>query len=247
MPDLQLDSSQELILIAFTILWTCLLFGGFLFGTLNADSTRRMPTWTRLTSSFTLVLIAWLWWMFTRESVYGGIAQLFAIGMTFGFLGDLFMAKLIPIGNHVLGGIASFGVGHIVYIFGLIQASNQFNFTDRLIQGISLITWLILALILWYVIVFRASEKSLLHKASLPYAILLATTAGLATGLALQSSAFILTAIGAGLFLLSDLILATELFNGAKWKYIGDVVWLTYGPSQMLIILGIPIYLLMLT
>jgi hypothetical protein len=42
-------------------------------------------------------------------------------------------------------------------------------------------------------------------------------------------------ALGAALFLLSDLILAGELFRG--WRRPGlDVVWLTYGPAQMLIV-----------
>lgn len=242
MPTIQLESMMIYILIGLGFLWACLLFGGFMFGKGNDEGTRRMPAWTRMTSSFTLVVIAWLWWLFTRNSSYETLALCFAIGMTLGFIGDLFMAKLLPLRNHVLGGIASFGVGHIAYIVGLIYASNQFELADSLIQGTTLVCCLILALILWYSIVYRGSEQSFLHKASLPYALLLASTAGLAMGLALQHPSFILITIGAGLFLLSDLILATELFNGAQWAYIGDVVWLTYGPGQMLIVCGIFIY-----
>jgi hypothetical protein len=70
----------------------------------------------------------------------------------------------------------------------------------------------------------------------LPYALLLASTAGLATGLALQSTYFVPLAIGAALFLLSDLILAGELFSGLQFPLIGDVIWLTYGPGQALIV-----------
>jgi len=246
MPYLQLNSTPHIMLSSLALLWACLLFGGFLLGELNDEGSRRMPTWTRMTSSLTLVVISWLWWIFTHDTQYETLALTFAIGMTFGWLGDLFMAKLIPLKNHVLGGIASFGLGHIAYIFGLAHASNYFHLTDRLLQAITLITWLILALMLWYIIVYRDSEKSFLHKASLPYALLLASTTGLAMGLALQHPAFMLITIGAGLFLFSDLILATELFNGANWKYIGDVVWLTYGPGQMLIVLGIPLYLIFL-
>lgn len=246
MRSIQLDSTEIIILIFLAFLWACLLFGGFIFGKLNDEGTRRMPTWTRMTSSFTLVVFGWLWCLLTRDSAYGTLAQWFAIGMTFGWIGDLFMASLLPLKNHVLGGIASFGVGHIAYIIGLIYASNIFQLTDRLLQAITLVIWLILALILWYRIVYRGSEQSFLHKASLPYALLLASTAGIAMGLALQHPAFILITIGAGLFLLSDLILATELFNGAKWTYIGDVVWLTYGPGQMLIVCGFSLYLIYL-
>jgi hypothetical protein len=74
--------------------------------------------------------------------------------------------------------------------------------------------------------------------AALLYALLLAGTAGVATGLALQTPAFIPVAVGAALFLASDLILAGELFNGLSFPLIGDVVWLTYGPAQALIVYG---------
>ncbi|MBI5669683.1 MAG: hypothetical protein HZC41_16925 [Chloroflexi bacterium] len=35
---------------------------------------------------------------------------------------------------------------------------------------------------------------------------------------------------------MSDLILAGELFSGINFPLIGDVMWLTYGPAQMLIV-----------
>jgi hypothetical protein len=77
---------------------------------------------------------------------------------------------------------------------------------------------------------------TLIHWIALPYALLLATTAGLATGLALADGRFLLLALGAALFLLSDLILAGEMFSGLTFPFIGDVIWLTYGPAQMLIV-----------
>jgi len=239
MPALVFNSTQQLILLGLLGLWACLLFGGFIFGTLNEDRTRRMPTWTRMWSSFTLVIFAWILLAFLRDTTYTVLAFPFAIGMTLGWIGDLFMAHLIPVKEYVLGGIGSFGVGHVAYIVGLLWASSQFGLDDSGLRWGTLAVWLMIAVVLWYVVVYRGSEKTFLHIASLPYALLLASTTGFATGLALQHLAFITVTIGAGLFLLSDLILATELFNGAKWSYIGDVVWLTYGPGQMLIVAGV--------
>ena len=46
-------------------------------------------------------------------------------------------------------------------------------------------------------------------------------------------------AIGGALFLLSDLILAARLFNEVHFPLIGDVIWLTYGPAQMLIVYSV--------
>ncbi len=67
----------------------------------------------------------------------------------------------------------------------------------------------------------------------------LASTAGFASGLALQAGGFTPLAIGAALFLLSDLILAAQLFNNLRFRFIGDIVWLTYGPAQMLIVFSV--------
>ena len=45
--------------------------------------------------------------------------------------------------------------------------------------------------------------------------------------------------VGAALFLISDLILAAQLFNDLHFRGVGDVVWLTYGPGQMLIVYSV--------
>jgi hypothetical protein len=87
-------------------------------------------------------------------------------------------------------------------------------------------------------VVWRGTQRTPLHIAALPYALLLASTAGFALGMALQDGRFIPLTIGALLFLVSDLILAKQIFNGTHFKGIGDVVWLTYGPGQMLIVVS---------
>jgi len=58
----------------------------------------------------------------------------------------------------------------------------------------------------------------------------------LASGLAVQAPAFVPLALGSALFLLSDLILAAQLFSGVHFYLIDDIVWLTYGPAQALIV-----------
>jgi hypothetical protein len=209
------------------LVWALLLFGGFLFGAPNAERTRRMPVVTRIGSSVALVIAAWL----SLALLPHPLSPWIALGMTLGCIGDLFMAGLLPVRNHVLGGIASFSLGHIAYIVGLVSVPNM------------AFPWLTLALLLiigaaaWYMVVFRpAKARSSLHKAALPYALLLSATTGIALGLALQLPMFIPLAAGAALFLLSDLILAARLFNNLTFRLIDDVIWLTYGPGQMLIV-----------
>ena len=91
----------------------------------------------------------------------------------------------------------------------------------------------------WYAIVYAGASESTrdLVWPALPYSLLLASTAGLATGLAAQSRAFGLMALGAGLFFSSDMLLAWGLFRGTIPRQT-ELVWLTYGPGQMFIVFG---------
>lgn len=232
--------AQQFWLLGLLVLWALLLFGGFAFGTLNEERTRRMPTWTRLGSSLALVVAAWSWYVFTLGSAVSALSLYLAIGMTLGCLGDLFLAGVFPLPQPVLGGIAAFGLGHIAYIVGLLQFGSQQPGLD--LPGPrwgAWVAWLVIGFVGWYGIVFRGSKPTLLHRAALPYALLLASTAGVATGLAVQEPAFIPLALGAALFFASDLILAAQLFNHRHFPLIGDVIWLTYGPAQALIVYSV--------
>ncbi len=235
--DLSTNQSLPTVPLLLLALWAGLLFGGFAFGQ-DPEGIRRMPVWTRMASSATLVILAWYLAWLASGSQAQGYALAIALGMSLGFLGDLFMAELLPVSQRVLWGMAAFGLGHLAYIAGMVGLG-------RRLPGFVPVRWDILALwllvggLLCYWIVLRGQERTVLHWAALPYALLLASTAGLATGLALQDIRFAPLVLGAALFLISDLILATQLFNGARFPLIGDVIWLTYGPGQMLIVTSI--------
>ena len=235
-----LPPSQRLGLTALLILWAALLFGGFIVG--PTRDNRRIPRWARMSSSCLLALAAWSWWAFARGTPAQRYALFIALGMTFGFLGDLTLAHLLGLkgSKAIMGGIGAFALGHLFYIAGLLHAQNALHLTDvRVIWG-SLVGFWLMAVIGWWVVAARgAAKRTTLHWAALPYALLLATTAGLALSLALQNPAFIALAAGASLFLLSDLILAGALFNDPAIPLIHDLVWLTYGPGQMLIVFSV--------
>lgn len=233
------SDGQRVWMILLLAIWVVSLFGGMVFGRLNSEGTHRIPTWARMMSSFTLVAAGWSWYVFSRGKPPENYALLVAIGMTLGWVGDLFMARLIPMKEHVLGGIGSFGLGHIAYIAAFVWFGDQFGLNAANIRWGALIGWLLVGFAGWYVVVFRGQKATPLHYAALPYALLLSSTAGLALGLALQANGFIGLAIGAALFLLSDLLLAAQLFNGLHFRMIGDVVWALYGPAQMLIVYSI--------
>jgi hypothetical protein len=98
------------------------------------------------------------------------------------------------------------------------------------------------ALLGWLGLVRNPKIGAALNYGALAYALLLASMSGAAAALATQDRRYLRPAIGGGLFLLSDLILASRLFRGAHFEQIGDLVWLTYIAGQALIVdwMGFP-------
>ncbi len=208
------DSLSRFALVGLWAIWAVCLFGGMAAGCLNADQTHRSPTWMRMASSAALVAAGAIWWINARGTGAEGFAVGVAVGMALGFLGDLFMARLLAANNYVMGGIGAFGLGHLAYIAACLLVSAQLSGGMVFIDWWALAAWLAFGAAGWYLVVFRGQRATVLHWAALPYALLLATTAGLATVLALSYSAFVLMALGAALFLFSDLLLAAQLFSG---------------------------------
>jgi hypothetical protein len=163
-----------------------------------------------------------------------GYSLLLAIGMTLGFLGDIFMSR-----KNLIGGLSSFGAGHIAYIAAFISFSDAAGLNNTAIRLGTLAFWLILGVIVWYITVYRNQQRTALHWAALAYCLLLSSTAGFATGLALQRAEFIPLAVGTALFLFSDLLITVQLFMRKSFYLIDDVVWLTYGPAQALIVYSV--------
>lgn len=229
-----------IVLLLLLPAWAVLLLGGFVFGKPDAPRLRRMPTWTRLASSLVLATAAWLWYALALAYPLPAApwVLLLALGMTAGLLGDLFMAGRLGVAQPVLGGIAAFGLGHLAYIAALLGAGALAGLGAPGLRWGAWALWLVFGAAGWYVVVWRGQTHTAIHIAACGYVLLLASTAGVATGLALQSSLYVPVTFGAALFLLSDLLLAAELFNGMRFPLLGDLIWLTYGPAQALIVYG---------
>ena len=78
----------------------------------------------------------------------------------------------------------------------------------------AVLVWQLVGLVGWYFVVMQGSENRDLVWPALPYSLLLAGTAGVTSGLALVDRRLVALAVGAALFLASDLILAFGLFRG---------------------------------
>jgi hypothetical protein len=230
---------ERLWVIVLLLIWAALLFGGLALGRLNAVHTHRMPIWTRMASSLTLVLMGWGGVWMARGTPLEEFALWMAVGMTLGCLGDFFMAGLIVREAAVLGGMASFGLGHIAYVLGCLSLNRVIGSDPVGTHLVFVGVWLVIGFWGWFIVVFWKARRMVLHVAALPYSLLLSTTAGVATALAAAVSGMASLAVGAALFLFSDLLLAAQLFRSLHFRQIGDVVWLLYGPGQMLIVLSV--------
>jgi hypothetical protein len=210
--------------------WAFLLLGSFWLGS-NPARAAWMERSARLGSSLVLVILAWYGYILADGLSSVRYAGFIAAGMTLGFIGDLFMAKVLPAPNRVLGGMGAFGISHILYIVAVI--------TYAPIGWIGWIVWLGIGALLAYFVVLRGEQVTVLHRAALIYALLLASTAGVATGLSFQQPLFTGLAVGAALFLVSDLLIAVDLFKPGRFPFLNKLVWLTYGPGQALIVTSI--------
>ncbi|MCA9914478.1 MAG: lysoplasmalogenase [Anaerolineae bacterium] len=241
MLNVPLSSVETVIFAAVILLWAALLLGGFIFGKPTKSNPRRMPRMTRLASSFVLVAGAWFWFAVSQGTRIDLMAFWFAVGMTCGLVGDIFLARVDGSDNDLLYGMISFALGHIAYVIGIVQVSHHFDQWTWLLDVLA--TWWAIGSVGWLLIVFLRNKITPLHFAALPYSLLLANTGGFAAVLAMHDSSFSLIVLGAALFLLSDAILALKLFRQWDPPLLDDFVWLTYGPGQMLIVFGVFLYL----
>lgn len=221
-------------LLALLLIWALLLLGSFVANWRSPEKRLPLATGLRMASSATLALAAWSWYLLARDvSHVAMFAFIIAVGMSFGLLGDLLLANLLPLKQGFLAGMAAFALGHIAYIAAILTLTPRIQWA---VEGIALLV----GLVGWYLAVFRGGKASgMLRWAALPYALLLATTAGVATGLAIQTPQFVPLAIGAALFLVSDLLVAGEQFGQLRFPHSGEAVWLTYGPAQLLIVYAV--------
>jgi len=239
----KVDVPSPRLLQGLWVVWAALLTLAILWGNLADGHGSLVATWARMGSSVALVVTAWTGFLFWRRTFAGPFAGFIALGMTLGTIGDFFNAeqfnRIAPLGNPVLGGMISFGLGHIAYIIACLTAAKRANLRDPRARYGWLAVWLIVATVGWYLIAYIGADDKTrdLVWPALPYSLLLASTAGFATGLAAQNRMFRPLAVGAGLFFLSDMILACGLFRGSL-PYQTEQVWLTYSPGQMLIVFG---------
>jgi len=217
--------------------WAALLILGFALGRLDDERINRIPRANKILSSAILVVCALIWWLAGASGTpLAAYAALLFFGMAFSFLGDVIMAQLLPLPQHVLFGMGAFGVAHVLYIAAYLRLGGVLGLQSGRARAVGLAVLLVLAVVLWRTLIRSPQTEAVLNYGSLGYALLLAAMAGLAVSLALQEPRFVPLALGAVLFLVSDVFLGHRLFQGGSFLLIGDLVWMTYIVGQLLIV-----------
>ena len=225
------------LMYALLAVWAALLILGFAFGKLDQERINRIPRANKILSSAILVICALIWWLAGAAGTpLAAYAALLFFGMMFSFIGDVIMAQLLPLPQYVLFGMGAFGVTHVLYISGYLWLGGVLGLQNGGARAVGLAVVLILAIVLWWTLIRSPTTPTVLNYGSLGYALLLAAMAGLAVSLALQETRFVPLALGALLFLVSDVFLGHRLFQGGQFLLVGDLVWMTYIVGQLLIV-----------
>lgn len=156
----------DLMAWGLVVLWTLALWGGFLW-----SRWRHLPTTPRplqMLSSLILVLLGWYGTLLALHPPMNRYAGLIALGMTAGFIGHLFMARLLRAPHRELMGMLAFGMGHVAYIAAIVSYAP--------VGWLGIILWMGVAAALVYWLILRGHRLSALRLAGLLYALFLAIT-----------------------------------------------------------------------
>ncbi|QDU55470.1 lysoplasmalogenase [Aeoliella mucimassa] len=222
------------------VLWAGLLTLGLLADATPSAGLKANETWLKAGSSLVLVATA-CWFAWRATGVWHHVARYLAVGMALGSMGDAspLLGNWWPDPQRTLLNMVLFGIGHLAYIRASVLAARMSPSTPKQANGwyASLALWLIAGAVLWYFAAWRGAHHSVLKWPALAYTLLLATTAGATLGTALTRRWFAVVALGAMLFVASDALLAIWIFHDYRYPHV-DLVWLTYGLGQMLIVFG---------
>ncbi len=225
------------VIAVLVVVWAAALIGSFALKLGIADVPRGVSSWLLRSTSPMVVLIGWLLWAAGRGvDGLGSVRLLAAIAMSVSCVGDIVMGQVIPTPEPILSGVVVFGIAHVLYIAAFGMAASGLGLTSAGVRAASIGAALAIGVACWVIFVQTPSAGLALNAGTLIYALIIGSMGGMALSLALQNRRFILTAIGAGLFMLSDVMLGAWALRETRWEYIGDAVWWSYIVGQLLIV-----------
>ncbi len=230
--------SAALCLLAGLIL--ALLGSGLALCKPNVDRTVRLPRSLRMTLSALLVVGAAVAWLLGARGTPAGLYALFILlGMFAGFVGDLIMARLIPVPGRLICGMATFGAGHLWYSAAFALLVVQLGLRWVPVHLLFTVSLLLFNGWVWWNHIRKPGGSRAVNLGSLLYAIVITVMTALALSLAVQNRHLVGLGCGALLFLASDLMLGNWQVRGHVWSSVNDAIWTTYVLGQLLIVYSI--------
>lgn len=173
---------------------------------------------------------------------YGYLA---ALAMAVSTLGDGLLAGypkvFAPVRDRLIKGGLIFLAAHILYILALILASGR-EFKALLAHfWVPFAVFAALTVLHGLVFYFRASSRPpfSFFLAAFFYLLTVAVHAAAAVCVCGQTGGrFFLNIVGAILFFLSDAILLASKYGADLGRRVTDLIWFTYAPAQLCLILG---------
>ncbi len=215
-----------ILLILFAILSAVHIAGEYM------EETKKIKVRTSTKPFLLPLLLAY----YILNSIESGnpIIALIAIGLFLGFIGDVALLKPKVPALFILG-LASFLIGHILYVIAFIQASDTFSGIHPLVFGF------IVVYLLFFVLIQRFLGDST-KEMKIPvilYMIIILTMSFCSLALlfspqtgSMKSPFFAF--LGSLCFIASDFLLANQLFK-KPFKYDQAYIMLTYLLAQFLI------------
>ena len=227
--------------ITLFVLLQLLLFAIGIFGPWRdapaLKTNGRLPRPIRMLLSFSLLVAAFLIWQ-SSSRLFAVYSQWVLLGMLASFVGDLIMARLIPLPNRLIGGMIAFGIAHALYITAYVQTMGSLRVaatSSGLWFGIAF--YGVFTLFGWWILIRNPDKPRAINLGALGYAIVVGAMAAFALALAyLFDGVFWLTALGGLLFVASDFIIGVTDIRGVAIENANDWIWLTYVAAQMGII-----------
>ena len=231
---------SAVLLRVFWIGWLVTLLGAFVTGATAEYWWRGARLDMAMLSCLLLAVAAWIAWWSLRGTRVAGAMALVAVGMTLGFYGDSHVGDRLwwpPFPHKIIGGIVFYGLGHLAYVAACCLIRRLEGMAGGIRWWAPIFVWQLIALLSWACVALTSSEEPGLRVPTLLYTLLVAATPGFATALAVQQPNYRWMALGGALFLISDILLAWQLFH-VSFAGIEALTWINYGGGEMLVVYG---------
>ncbi len=227
------------ILAALIAVWGAAYIAGMTLGTPNEDRSRRLARPAKLVMIGTTLAAGGLWLNAATGTEAGRFARLIMLGLTACAIGDVVLAGFLPLRQPETPAMAVFGIGHGLYLAAILTLRTATGaHPDGWLAGV-LLVGAAAAVAAWALFVRHPDGSRALNAGSLVYGILLFVATAAGAELAVRAHQTSILAVGMGLFVASDLLLARYLVRKAGFPYVRDVVWILYSAGQMAIAFSI--------